>query len=125
MDQREADTAQSRSQSNNKSVMSPFRSLWRLIRTTKESKLNLQFTWNEHKAHMKKTIKLSKPRKNGGDELRTEYQFDYKKARPNRFARRDEKTPLIVVLDPDMAKVFSTSESVNHALRTILAAFPK
>jgi hypothetical protein len=38
--------------------------------------------------------KSSKPRKNGGDELRAEYKFDYKKARPNRFARRGDKTPL-------------------------------
>lgn len=74
---------------------------------------------------MKKTIKSPKSRKNGGGELRAEYQFDYKKARPNRFVRHAGKAPLIVALDPDVAKVFSTSESVNHALRTILEAFPK
>jgi hypothetical protein len=74
---------------------------------------------------MKKNIKSSKPRKNGRDELRAEYKFDYKKARLNRFAGNTSKKPLIVTLEPDVAKVFSTSESVNHALRTILAAFPK
>jgi hypothetical protein len=74
---------------------------------------------------MKKNTKSPKPRKNGGAELRAEYKFDYKKARPNRFAGKAGKAPLMVALEPDVAKVFSTSESVNHALRTILAAFPK
>jgi hypothetical protein len=32
---------------------------------------------------------------------------------------------LIVALDPDVAKVFATSESVNHALRAIITAMPK
>jgi hypothetical protein len=74
---------------------------------------------------MKKNTKASKARKINKDELRTEYKFDYKKSRPNRFARHAGKAPLIVTLEPDVAKVFSTSESVNHALRTILEAFPK
>jgi hypothetical protein len=75
--------------------------------------------------NMKKNTKSSKPRKNGGDELRAEFKLDYRKARPNRFARHAGKAPIIVTLEPDVAKVFSTSESVNHALRTILEAFPK
>jgi hypothetical protein len=74
---------------------------------------------------MKKNTKSSKTRKINKNELRAEYQFEYKKARPNRFARRNDKTPLLITLDPDVAKVFSTSESVNHALRTIIEAFPK
>jgi hypothetical protein len=45
--------------------------------------------------------------------LRTEYHFDYRKTRPNRFARRAGKSPLIVALDPDVARVFSDSQSVN------------
>ena len=74
---------------------------------------------------MKKTVKSAKARKSTRVELRAEYQFDYRKARPNRFARRGTKAPLIVALDPDVAKVFATSESVNHALRALMTALPK
>ncbi|MGD0383315.1 MAG: hypothetical protein ABSA77_07345 [Thermoguttaceae bacterium] len=74
---------------------------------------------------MKKIAKSAKDRKSNRDQLRPEYKFDYSKARPNRFARRGSKAPLIVALDPDVAKVFGTSESVNQALRAIITALPK
>jgi antitoxin YefM len=79
----------------------------------------------ESKRIMKKTVKLTKSRKTDSDQLRHEYQFDYRKARPKRFARRGSKAPLIVALDPDVAKVFATSKSVNHALRALMTALPK
>lgn len=59
------------------------------------------------------------------DDLRPEYRFDYSKARPNRFAARMAKDQLIVIVDPDVAKVFKTPESVNRALRALLGAIPK
>lgn len=74
---------------------------------------------------MKKIVKPAKGQKSSRDQLRPEYQFDYSKAHPNRFARRGSKAPLIVALDPDVAKVFGTSESVNHALRALMTALPK
>ena len=57
-------------------------------------------------------------------ELRPEYEFDYRQARPNRFAARMSGDVVAVVLEPDVAKVFDTSESVNRALRSVLAAIP-
>jgi hypothetical protein len=46
------------------------------------------------------------------DELMTEYNFDYQKAKPNRFAARAGKPALkVVVLDEDVAQVFTTPES--------------
>jgi hypothetical protein len=51
-----------------------------------------------------------------------EYNFDYSKAKPNRFATNTQ--PVTVTLDPDVAKVFTTSETVNKALRAILSAIP-
>ena len=60
------------------------------------------------------------------DEMLPEYDFDYRKARPNRFAgMTDEKRRRLVVLDPDIARVFDTSESVNKMLRAIIAAMPE
>jgi hypothetical protein len=58
------------------------------------------------------------------EEMRTEYNFDYQKAKPNRFAgRMDDR--VVVVLDPDIAAVFTTPESVNAALRALISAIPK
>ena len=51
-----------------------------------------------------------------------EYNFDYTKAKPNRFAT--EKKPVIVTLDADIAEIFTDSEAVNKALRAILTALP-
>lgn len=63
---------------------------------------------------------------NSEDELLLEYQFDYKKAKPNRFANRSGKPKLtVVVLDKDVAEVFSTSESVNKVLRALIEAMPQ
>ncbi|MEQ8466584.1 MAG: hypothetical protein RIC07_23860 [Coleofasciculus sp. E1-EBD-02] len=54
------------------------------------------------------------------------YQFDYKKAKPNRFANRSGKPKLtVVVLDEDVAEVFSTPESVNKVLRALIEAMPQ
>jgi hypothetical protein len=58
------------------------------------------------------------------EEMRPEYNFDYQKAKPNRFAGRMADR-VVVVLDPDIAKVFTTPESVNAALRALTSAIPK
>jgi hypothetical protein len=59
------------------------------------------------------------------DELRPEYDFDYRKAKPNRFASRIDKDRVVVALDPDVAKVFTTAEAVNDVLRAIVRAVPQ
>lgn len=56
--------------------------------------------------------------------MRREYAFDYRKARPNRFAGRVDKGRLVVVLDPDIAKVFTAAESVNKVLRALISRLP-
>jgi len=71
---------------------------------------------------MKKRVKSG--RGSGGEDLRMEYRFDYRRAKPNRFASRFETGSVAVVLDPDVASVFHTSESVNVLLRSVLAAIP-
>jgi hypothetical protein len=73
---------------------------------------------------MKKTSP-SKSRKTEADELLPEYDFDYRKARPNRFVPPREVGCLTVTLDPDVAEVFTTSESVNTVLRALIATMPK
>jgi len=67
----------------------------------------------------------SKPQKNSVREMRAEYRFDYSRSRPNRFADQAGETPLVVVLDPDVAEVFTTTEAVNKALRALIMAMPE
>jgi len=57
--------------------------------------------------------------------MRSEYNFDYRKARPNRFAARIHRDRVTVVLDADISKVFTTAASVNKALRALIVAMPK
>jgi hypothetical protein len=54
-----------------------------------------------------------------------EYRFDYKKAKPNRFASRMKNESLIVIIEPDNAKVFTSAEDVNKALRALITTMPK
>ena len=58
-------------------------------------------------------------------DIREEYHFDYSKARPNRFAALMEGRTIAVVLDPDVASVFQTSEAVNSLLRSVILALPQ
>jgi hypothetical protein len=58
-------------------------------------------------------------------ELQPEYDLDYAKARPNRFANRIVPGGSAVVLEPDVASVFKTSQSVNEVLRALITAMPK
>ncbi len=55
------------------------------------------------------------------DELRTEYDFDYSKASKGKYYKRLlSEGSNVVVLEPDIAKVFRDSASVNETLRSLL-----
>ena len=53
------------------------------------------------------------------DDMLPEYHFDYRQARPNRFATDIAEGSLIVVLEPDIARAFKTPESIQAVLRAI------
>jgi len=57
--------------------------------------------------------------------MASEYRFDYKKAKPNRFAEKMKNEPVVILLDDDVAKVFKTTEQVNKALRALISAIPE
>ncbi|MBA2621355.1 MAG: hypothetical protein H0U87_09155 [Acidobacteria bacterium] len=63
---------------------------------------------------------MKKVKTNEDDEMKSEYRFDYSKARPNRFAEEYNRTQRAVVLDSDIADKFPSSESVNEALRFLV-----
>ena len=73
---------------------------------------------------MKKTRTAKLPSELEKDML-PEYHFDYSKARPNRFAARIKPGSRVVTLDPDVAAVFSTPESVNAVLRALIETMPQ
>jgi hypothetical protein len=55
------------------------------------------------------------------DELRPEYNFDYSKAiRGKYYPRLLKQRTNVVVLEPDIAKVFRDSAKVNDTLRVVL-----
>jgi hypothetical protein len=55
------------------------------------------------------------------DEMRPEYQFDYSSAIRGKYYRRLLKEGAnVVVLEPDVARVFRSSAAVNEALRSLL-----
>jgi hypothetical protein len=58
------------------------------------------------------------------DDMRDEYDIDYTKAQPNRFAAHIKPGGRLIVLEPDVAQAFTTAESVNAVLRAILKALP-
>ena len=68
---------------------------------------------------MKKTSGRRRPMR---EEMRREYRFDYRKSRPNRFAPLMKGRTVAVVLDPDIAAVFQSSESVNSLLRSVITS---
>ncbi|MGZ8843461.1 MAG: hypothetical protein ACXW18_07350 [Pyrinomonadaceae bacterium] len=72
-----------------------------------------------------KRKRLSKVTRDDTNDMRTEYRIDYSESRPNRFAKIANEEPLVVMVDADISEVFTTSESVNHALRALIAAMPK
>ena len=57
------------------------------------------------------------------DDLRPECRFDYSKAVRGKYYKRILKEGTnIVVLEPDVAKAFPDSASVNNVLRVVLKA---
>jgi len=73
---------------------------------------------------MKKT-RTSNKTPEAQENMLPEYRFDYRKARPNRFAAKFQRGSRAVVLDPDVAAVFSTPESVNAVLRALIETMPQ
>jgi hypothetical protein len=73
---------------------------------------------------MKKISSSNSPKTVPHDML-SEYDFDYSKARPNRFAGKISNERLVVLLDPEVSQVFTTPEAVNTVLRALVTALPK
>ena len=71
-----------------------------------------------------KTTKKPATKSKRNDELALNYELDYTKVKPNRFARA-RKDQMIVLLDKEFTRVFRSPEEVTNALRSLIHAFPK
>src|SRR5215216_833357 len=94
--------------------------LWKEYKITSE--FSAPVAQRKMRSKIMKKTPTTKPRK--AAEMSAEYKFDYKKAKPNRFASRMKDSPLVVVVEPDVAKVFTSAEQVNRALRALISAMP-
>ena len=65
----------------------------------------------------KATAKEPRTRRVGIDEILPEY--DFSRARPNKYASRYAKGSIVVTLDPDVATVFPSAREANDALRAL------
>ncbi len=61
---------------------------------------------------------------NDPDELLPEYDLDYRRAKLNPYAKR-ENPVLTVTIDADVATVFQSAESVNAVLRALIQTMPR
>jgi len=73
---------------------------------------------------MKKTSDPKKPH-TVRDAMRKEYRFDYRRAKANPFAEKMTEGAVAVILEPDVAAIFRSSEAVNALLRSVIAAMPE
>jgi len=65
-----------------------------------------------------KRVKANKvARRRSGGEILPEY--DFSRARPNKYAARYAKGSVVVTLDPDVAAVFPGAREANDALRAL------
>jgi hypothetical protein len=73
-----------------------------------------------------KTMRKTLTHKNHSarDVMKKEYRFDYSRAKPNRFARNMPKDAVAIILEPDVAARFKSSEAVNAFLRSVIDALP-
>ena len=57
-------------------------------------------------------------------DMKSEYELDYSKAKPNRFTGVVKEKDILYPIDKDIAEVFRNSTELNNALRTIIKAIP-
>jgi hypothetical protein len=67
-------------------------------------------------------MKNSTNKKNHDDDMRPEY--DFSGSIPNKYAKKLKEQARLVSLEPDVYKIFHTSEQVNEVLRAIINNFP-
>lgn len=73
---------------------------------------------------MKNNNTKSVPDAASSDDLLDHYDLDYRQAQANRFAKQYDPDQITVLLDPDVAQVFTNSQDVNALLRALIQTMP-
>ena len=68
---------------------------------------------------------MKKGKKNRPSNVEMRKEYDFSKARPNKYAKKYSEGGNLVVIDPLLARYFPDSDSVNAALRALISAFPE
>lgn len=68
------------------------------------------------------TMKKMLDKKNS--DMKSEYDLDYSKSKPNRFAGIVKEKVILYPIDEDVAEVFQNPAEANNALRAIINAIP-
>ena len=63
---------------------------------------------------------MKKAKRPAADDMRSDY--DFSKGVRGKYAGRIARTATVVVLEPDVAEIFDSSQAVNSALRVLAAA---
>ena len=66
---------------------------------------------------------MAKPKGDESDGMHREY--DFSRGVRGKYAKRYAKGSNVVVLDPDVAKLYPDAEAVNRALRALAEAAPR
>jgi hypothetical protein len=94
-----------------------------VLRLRSDGKAELQFTlWEVWK---KKDVKPGQRPEAWGPTSQFAHRRRYRRAKPNRFAREMSGGAVAVVLEPEVAAVFKSSDAVNTLLRSVIAAMPE
>ncbi len=72
---------------------------------------------------MKKTL-LTKENRTEEPDMLPEYNFDYSKSRPNRFAGKISEGRMVVLLDAEVTAYFTTPDAVNSVLKALVTTLP-
>ena len=73
---------------------------------------------------------MNKEKRKGREVARTDVdeilpEYDFSRARPNKYASRYAAGSLVVVLEPDVAAVFPSAGEANEALRALAGIIRK
>jgi hypothetical protein len=75
------------------------------------------------KTMKKAPVKRKASKTSAADDILAEY--DFRGAAPNRYASRYATGSRVIVLEPDVAAAFPSSDDANNALRTLAALIEK
>jgi uncharacterized DUF497 family protein len=89
--------------------------------TTREDRIRIINARHATKAERRKYMNKKSDEIRDDDDLRPEYDFDFSKGVRGKYYNPKNTTTVLMRIDSDVRRHFSTSEQVNEALRALIA----